>query len=191
MIFLADLLGMLAFRTPALQSRAERRSFLAGIVCFTLGFLAFVLVRNTVYAGLPEVASVQTGRLSGFLRLNLIQAVLFVSLIYVPVIVLLSKTISGKERGFWVTALEYRAHGSALLPLWGLLLLIAAPLQHFAPQFLVVGIVGVSAGMFALLVLLAAYTVWAVKQLNCLSVTQAVGAFCLSWFTLPVYYLIT
>jgi hypothetical protein len=59
------------------------------------------------------------------------------------------------------------------------------------PEFLVVGVVGISIGLAVLLVLLATYTVWAVQRLNSLSLVQALGVFCLSWFTLPVYYLLT
>jgi hypothetical protein len=191
MTILRDLLGVLAFRTRALQALAGRQAFVMGLVCFSLGFLAFVLVRNTVYAALPELAADQAGPVRAFFRLNLIQAVLFVSLIYVPAIAFLSNAISGGGRGFSMTALEYPSHGSVLFPLWGFLLLIVAPLQYFAPQFLVVGVVGVSVGMFVLLVLLATYTVWAVQRLNSLSLIQALGVFCLSWFTLPIYYLLT
>ncbi len=189
--FLADLLQVIAFRTPALHSQADRRSLIAGIVCFSLGFAAFIAVRNTVYAGLLELGEEQRGFWSTFLRLNLIQAVVFVCLLYIPALALLSKAMSGKERWVSMTIEEYRRHGSALLPLWGALFFIAAPVQYLVPQFLVFGIFAVSAAMSALLTMLSAYTVWAVKQLNCLSWMQALGAFCLSWFTFPIYYLIT
>jgi hypothetical protein len=191
MTLLPDLLGVLAFRTKALRALAGRPSLVKGLICFSLGFLAFVLVRNSVYAQLPEMTAAQADPVRSFFRLNLIQALLFVSLVYVPVIAFLSRGISGSGRGFSMTALEYRRHGSALLPLWGLLLLIVAPLQYVAPEFLVVGAVGISIGLAVLLVLLATYTVWAVQQLNSLSLVQALGVFCLSWFTLPAYYLLT
>jgi len=191
MTYLPDLLGVLAFRARALRALAERRLFVKGLVCFTLGFLVFALVRNAVYASLPEMAADQGGPVRAFFCLNLIQAVLFVSVIYVPAIVLLSNAISGGGRGFSMTGAEYRSHGSALLPLWGFLLLIVAPLQYFAPQFVVIGVVGISVGMCVLLALLAAYTLWAIQRLDSLSLIQALGVFCLSWFALPVYYLLT
>jgi tetratricopeptide (TPR) repeat protein len=77
------------------------------------------------------------------------------------------------------------------MPLWGILFLIDAPLQYFAPQFLVIGVFGITVGMLVLLALIAIYTVWSIKQLNYLSLAQALGVFSLSWFTLPVYYLLT
>ena len=150
MTFLANLLGMLAFRTRALRAQAGKRVLLWGVVCFALGFLAFVTVRNSVYADLPELSSGASEPVYSFLRLNLIQAVVFVLLVYIPAIILLSNAISGDGLGFSVSRQEYQSHGSALLPLWGLLFLIAAPLQYFAPQFLIVGIFGISIGMCAL-----------------------------------------
>ena len=41
------------------------------------------------------------------------------------------------------------------------------------------------------LTLLVVYTVWAIQQLNYLSVAQAFGVFALSWFTLPVFFILT
>ena len=190
MTYLPDLLGTLSFRSRSLQALAARGSLISGFIGFSLGFLAFVLVRNTVYADLPELTARQYDAVTVFLNLNLIQAVLFVALVYVPAIALLSKAISGDGPAFPITSPQYRAHGSALLPLWGLLLLIAAPVQYFAPQFLVVKDFGISVGLFVLLLLLAAYTVWSIRELNRLSVVQALGAFLLSWFTLPIFYLL-
>lgn len=190
MTYLPDLLGTLSFRSRSLQALAARGSLISGFIGFSLGFLAFVLVRNTVYADLPELTARQYDAVTVFLHLNLIQAVLFVALVYVPAIALLSKAISGDGPAFPITSPQYRTHGSALLPLWGLLLLIAAPVQYFAPQFLVVKDFGISVGLFVLLLLLAAYTVWSIRELNRLSVVQALGAFLLSWFTLPIFYLL-
>ncbi len=191
MIFLANLPGMLAFRTGALRAQAGRQALAWGAVCFALGFLAFIAVRNSVYADLQELSSGPSEPVYAFLRLNLIQAVVFVLLVYIPSLLLLSNAISSDSPGLAVSRPEYQSHGSALLHLWGLIFLIAAPLQYFAPQFLVIGIVGISIGMCALLTLLGVYTVWAIRQLNCLSMAQALGVFAVSWFTLPVFFILT
>ncbi len=186
----SNFLGMLAFRTRSLRAQAELRAPIMGIVCFCLGFLAYVLVRNSVYAALPEFWSDQPGALGSFFDLNLIQAVLFLLLIYIPALIILSNAISGDGLGFSVSRQEYQAHASVFLPLWGMLFLIDAPLQYFAPQFLVIRTFGISIGMLVLLTLIVIYTVWAIKQLNYLSRVQALGVFALSWFTLPIFYIL-
>ena len=66
-----------------------------------------------------------------------------------------------------------------------------APLQYFAPQFLVIEDFGISIGMLVLLPLILIYTLWSIKQLNYLSAAQTFAVFALSWFTLPVYYFLT
>jgi tetratricopeptide (TPR) repeat protein len=93
--------------------------------------------------------------------------------------------------GFAISKQEYRAHGSAILLLWGVLFLIDAPLQHYVPQFLVIGIVGISVSMLVLLPLMLVYTLWIVKELNYLSISRTIAVFILSIFTLPIYYLVT
>ncbi len=190
MTFLLDLLGMLAFQKRALRAQAERQTLILGVICFAAGFLAFGLVRNSVYATLPEFAG-QSEFIDSFFHLNLIQAVLFLSLAYIPAVIVLSNAISGNGLGLAVSRQEYRSHASALLPLWGLLFLIDAPLQYYAPQFLVIQDFGISIGMLVLLPLILIYTMWAIKQLNYLSGVQTLAVFALSWFTLPVYYLLT
>jgi tetratricopeptide (TPR) repeat protein len=184
MTLLRDLLGMLAFQKRALHAQADRHAFAFGVVFFSAGFLAFSAVRNAVYAVLPDFVGPLD--LADTLS-HLIRTVLFFLLVYVPAIIVLSNAISGDGLGFAVSRQEYRSQGSALLPLWGMLFLMDAPLQFFAPQFLIVGPFGISIGMLVLLPLLVVYTVWAIQQLNYLSLVQAVGAFALSWFTLPVY----
>jgi tetratricopeptide (TPR) repeat protein len=71
------------------------------------------------------------------------------------------------------------------------LFLITAPLQWLVPHFLVVGVLEISVGMLVRSGLLLIYTVWSIQQLNYLSLGQALAVFALSWFTLPVYYLLT
>jgi tetratricopeptide (TPR) repeat protein len=188
MNIIRDLLGMLAFRNHALRAQAGRQMLLYGVAWFSAGFFAFSAARNTVYAALPDF----TGPfdMTGIL-VHSARTVLFFLLVYVPAAILLSNAISGDGLGFSISRREYRSHGSALLPLWGLIFLVDAPLQYFTPQFLVVGQFGISIGMSVLLPLLAIYTVWAIKQLNYLSLVQAIGVFALSLVTLPIHYLLT
>ena len=61
--------------------------------------------------------------------------------------------------------------------------------QSIEPHEMVV--VEFSIGLFIRLALILIYTLWAIKQLNYLSMVQALGVFALSWFTLPVYYILT
>lgn len=190
MTFLLDLLGMLAFQRRALRAQAERQAFISGIICLCGGFLVFGIVRNSVYATLPEFVG-RSGFIDSFFQLNLIQAVLFLLLVYIPAVIILSNAISGDGLGLAVSRHEYRMHASALLPLWGLLFLIDAPLQYFAPQFLVIEDFGISIGMLVLLPLILIYTLWSIKQLNYLSGAQTFAVLALSWFTLPVYYFLT
>jgi tetratricopeptide (TPR) repeat protein len=192
MTFITDVLGILAFRGHALRLQARRQVLGRSLLFFAAGFLAFVIVRNSVYADLPEIAvSRQAGLIYSFLHLNLIQAALFLLFVYIPAVVILGNSISGNGLGAFVSRQEYLEHTSVLLPLWGLLLLITAPVQWFLPQFLVIGIFGITVGMLALVILTVVYTVWAVKELNYLSLAQALGVFALSGFTLPIFYLLT
>jgi tetratricopeptide (TPR) repeat protein len=190
MKFLIDLLGMLAFRTRALRVQAERQALVSGVICFSVGYIAFGIVRNTVYATLPDFIG-QSESVDSFFHLNLIQAFLYLLLVYIPAVIILSNAISGDGLGLSVSRQEYRAHGSVLLPLWGLLFLMDAPLQYYFPQFLVIGAFGITIGMTALLLLMVIYTLWSIKKLNYLSAAQALGVFTLSLFTLPVYYVLT
>jgi tetratricopeptide (TPR) repeat protein len=194
MTFLSRLVGILSFRSTALRAQAERQALFGGVVCFCVGLIVYALVRNSVYAALPEL-SYQTNWIDSVFNLNLIQILLFLLIIYLPAIVVLSNSISGYGFGFSVSKREYRAHASALLPMWGLLFLVAAPLQWLVPHFLVIsslaGGVEFSVGWLVRALLIVVYTPWAIKQLNYLSPAQAIGVFILSWFTWPVYYLVT
>jgi tetratricopeptide (TPR) repeat protein len=191
MILLSGLLGMLVFRGQSLRLQAERRMILCGILCYSTGFLAYVLVRNLIYAALPELMDLPAGLLHSLLNLDLIQTLLFLLLAYIPVLILLSNAISGEGLGFAVSKQEYSLHISALLPLWGLLFLITAPVQAVIPHFLNAGIFEVSVGYLIRSILVAVYTLWAVRYLNFLTAAQASGVFILSWITLPVFYLLT
>ncbi len=190
MTFLSNILGMLAFRAAALRAQAELRAPVVGVLCFCVGFLSYTWVRNTVYAVLPELLSRRSGLIGSILDFQLIQSLLFLMLIYVPAIIVLSNAISGDGLGLSVSRREYQAHISALLPLWGMLFLICAPLQLLVPHFIIIGLIEISVGMLVRSLLLLGYTFWAVKQLNYLSPVQALGVFLLSWLTFPLYYIL-
>jgi tetratricopeptide (TPR) repeat protein len=189
MTFFSNFLGMLALRTHALRAQAERRALIGGVVCFLAGFGAFVLVWNSA-----------TYEVFNF---DFIQDILFLMLIYIPVLIMLSNAISGDGIGLSVSKREYYAHVSALLPLWGMLFSIAALIQGVASQLwkvhgveisigmsnsLEIPVAGIPIGMLAPLMLI--YTLWAIQKLNYLTLAQALGVFVLSCFTLPIYYFI-
>jgi tetratricopeptide (TPR) repeat protein len=186
MRFFAEIPGMLAFRRHALRAQAERRSVFGGVVWYSIGFLAYAIVRNLAYADLPEIAYRQVNLIGSFLDLNLAQSLIFLLLVYVPAMIILSNFFSGDGLGISISREEYKAHISALLPLWGALFLFAAPLQWIESRFVVIWIFEISFGMLVRLILLFVYTLWAIKQLNYLSVAQSLGVFALSWFTLPI-----
>jgi len=190
MSFFLDIAAMLAFRTRALRAVAARRAVAAAFVILSVGFLAFVIIRNMVYAELQENAWAP-GILSALFRLNLLQVLVFLSVVYVPGLICLSNALAGEGLGLSISREEYQTHISVLFPLWGVLFLIAAPLQWFAPEFLVLGFFGISVGLLTLTFLLTVFTVWAVKELNYISVAASVGVFALSWITLPLFYLLT
>jgi len=190
MVILSDILGALAFRIPALRSQAKRSMFAGGIACFSIGFLVYALIRNRVYTALPELMPHPAGPIQYVLSLNLLQTLIFLLAVYVPALVFFSNLISGKALGFSLARQEYRSHLSALLPLWGTVFLIAAPVQWLIPHFLIVGIVEISMGYLVRAILVSVYTVWTLKYLNNLTISQACVAFILSWITLPVLYLI-
>jgi tetratricopeptide (TPR) repeat protein len=191
MKFLQSLPGILGFQARAIHSLAERQSVVWGMVCFSLGFLAYAYVRNFVYADLPEIMFGQTGILNVLFNLNIIQSILFLTLIYIPVIILTSNALSRNGIGFFMSSREYRSHLSALFPLWGVLSLIAAPLQWLIPHFLMIGEYDISIGIMFRSLLLVFYTLWAIKQLNYLSMAQAVEVFALSLLVFPIYFVLT
>ncbi len=193
MNILRSLLLALAGRPEGLRALGERRAFLGPILGFVAGFAVFVAVRNSVYASLQEYSPslVRPGWLDAFLQLNLLQAALFLSVVYVPAIICLSNALAGDGLGWTVSREEYRSQVSALFPVWTALFLVAAPLQWLAPQFVVLGPVGISIGLLVLLIMLAGYTVWAIRELNHIPLAAALGVFTLSWITLPVFYLLS
>ncbi len=192
MTYLRNLFGTLAFRASAIRTLAERRAVLWGIVCFSAGFLTYILMRRIVQAyALNAIFAPQEAELidisAAGLLLKLAQAILFFLLVYVPCIVLLSNSISGDSLGFYLPKEQYQAHISALFPVWGLVFLVSAPLQWYvlAEPF------NIGLGQLVLVILLSAYSVWAIRELNYLSLGASLGVFALSWFTLPVFYVLT
>jgi tetratricopeptide (TPR) repeat protein len=194
MTFFLDLLETLAFRSRALRALAARRAVGCAVVCLAAGFLTFVVVRNSVYAELVTSPYVEAppSLLETILNINLLQTLVFLVLIYVPAVIALSNAIAGDGLGFTVSRAEYTGHLSALGPLWGVLFLIAAPIQLLVPHFLVLGdFVSISVGLLWLIVSMVIYTVWAIKRMNYIPSLAGLAVFVLSWFTLPVYYLLT
>jgi tetratricopeptide (TPR) repeat protein len=192
MTFLLDILGALTFRSRSLRALAARRAVVLPVVCLAIGFLTYVLVRNSVYAALENLPYVQAppSFLESLLDSNLIQILLFLSLVYVPALIALSNWFAGDGLGFSISRAEYTAHVSALFPLWGALFLIAAPIQWLAPQFLVFGVVSISIGLLWLVLSAAAYTLWVIKEIDYIPTPAALGVIVVSWFTLPVFYVL-
>jgi len=190
MTFLLELLGALAFRSRSLRALAARRAVIPAVISLSIGFLAFVLVRNAFYeapAGTPYLRGPAT-LLESFLNVHLLQMLLFLSIVYVPYLVAMSNLLAGDGLGFSMSRTEYLRHLSALLPLWGVLFLTAAPLL---PLFLVLGFLDLSAGELWLLLSMTVYTVWAIKELNYIPVFTSVSIFGLSLLTLPVLFVLT
>jgi tetratricopeptide (TPR) repeat protein len=193
MNYFLDVIRSLGFRPRALRALAARSSLASGILCLAAGIVAYVLVRNTVYSALIRTSYVQgpANILESFLGSNLLQTLLFLTLVYVPALIALSNAFAGDGLGFSISRAEYAGHLSALLPLWAAIFLVAAPIQWLVPQFLILPYLDISFGMLWLLLSMVIYTVWAVRQLNYIPVAAALGVFVLSWFTLPVFFVLT
>lgn len=193
MNYLSNVFGMLAFRKRALRATAEKHALWRGLVLLAAGYLLFMFIRNSVYAVLLETGSFLPGFWGSLLQLNLLQIVIFLSLVYVPTVIVLGNSIAGDGLGFSISREEYQSHASALLPLWGTIFMIAAPLQWLLPQVLLIGggTMLISLGLLILVALMAIYSIWAIKELNYLSATAALGVFALSWFTLPVFFILS
>jgi tetratricopeptide (TPR) repeat protein len=194
MISLRDLFNMLAFRKQALRTQAARQAPGTGVIYFSVGYLIYALVRNSVYAS--ELSLPQAGFIYLFLNLNLVQIVLFLILVYIPVMIILGNAISGDGLSLSFSRQEYRSHLSVLMPLWGILYLITTPLQWLIPGAHSIApaemlVIEFSIGAFIRLALILVYTIWSIKQLNYLSFPQALGVLTLSLLALPVYIILT
>jgi len=188
MVVLSDILNMIAFRATSLQRQAVRRMFAGGIACFSIGYLIYALVRSRVYAALADLAPRPAGPLRNIADLNLVQTLLFLLAVYIPALAWISRAIRGGRPGSSYSWQKYGEQVSALLPLWGVLFLISAPVQWVVPHFLIVGVLEISTGYLIRSVLVSTYTIWAMKHLNGLTTAQASAAFVLSWITLPLLY---
>ena len=190
MTILLDILGMLAFRSRALRALAARHARVPALISLSIGFLAFVLVRNSLYDAVESSPYIRghAGALEMLLNLHLIQMLLFLGLVYVPALILMSNAFAGDGLGFSLSRAEYVSHLSALLPLWGSLFLIGAPLL---PAFLTLGFLDISVGELWLILSMVVYTVWAVKELNHVPALVAVSVVGLSLVTLPVLFVLT
>ncbi len=188
MTFLLELLKTLTFRSGSLRALAARRAMIPGFVCLAVGFFAFVLTRSSATQDTLAYVRARPSSLELFLESHVLQMLLFLSLVYVPVIIALSNAFAGDGLGFSISRSEYENHVSALFPLWGLLFLLGAPL---IPIFLTFGVVEISAGELWLMLATLAYTIWAIKELDFLSLAQALGVFLVSLLSLPVLFLLT
>jgi tetratricopeptide (TPR) repeat protein len=185
----AEIPGMLAFRRHSLLLQAERRSLAGGLAWFAIGFLTYAIVRNSVYADLLGLASPEGGYLDldlGQIIQSLALAIIFLQFVYIPALIILGNLFSGDGFGFSISRQEYRAHSSALMPLWGALFLIASPLQWLRPELISIGIFDISLGVMVLTILVFSYSLWAIKELGFLTLAQSLGVFALSWFTLLI-----
>ena len=190
MNFISDLAGMLAFRTLSLQSLAGRRMLAIAIICFSFGHIGYSLVRNRVYAPLFEIDPFSLDAFHFVWNLGILQTLFFLLAVYLPALVYFSSVVSGEESGIPEFRRGYRLYLSALLPLYGAVFMATAPVQWIIPHFLNVGILDVSLGYLIRSILIAVYTIWALKHLAGLRGAQACGAFMLTWVTFPILYLI-
>jgi len=158
------------------------------VATFASGFLAYVWVRQAVYSelGWPDGAAGKTGALQFVLDSNVLQATSFVLFILVPALVALGNALADDGLGFTLSSEDHLRYTRILLPVWGALLLVTAPIQWLAPQFVVVGPVGISIGLLSLGLLGTICTIYAIRHAGYLSLFQAAGAFSLSLFTLPL-----
>jgi tetratricopeptide (TPR) repeat protein len=191
-MWLKNLTGALGFRTAALRALADSQAVMAGITCYIAGRLAYALVRSFVYGALSELVYGRQGILPNVPGMNLTQELmflLFLLFLYVPAIVALSNAFSDDGIGLSFSAAEYRAHLAVLLPVWGAICLVAAPLQWPFPHFLMVG--GISVIYLFRALLIGIYTFRAVMRLNYLSPTKTCGVFALSVLTVPIFYIVS
>jgi tetratricopeptide (TPR) repeat protein len=189
MTSLRDIPGLVRLRDESLRSLAGRKSLIMPLGIFLAGFLVFGLVRSAVYAELREQQAA-AGPLDYVFALNVIPALVYFALILVPLLISLSNGLAGDGLGFTVSAREYRSWLAVLLPLWGLLFLVAAPVQWLLPHFLVLGEFGISIGLLVLSSLMIFYTIWSTGRLACVPPPTAAAAVVLSSLTLPVLYLL-
>ena len=196
MMWLKNLTGALGFRTMALRALADGQSVWAGITCYVVGYLAYVLIRGFVYGPFVELEYGRSGLLPAGRGVDLAQELVFLLFflvfMYVPTIVALSNAFSDDGLGLSFSATEYRAHLAVLFPIWGSVCLITAPLQWLSPLFQILG--GIIEGSVIYLLralLLGGYTFWAVMRLNYLSPIRTCGIFAISVLAVPIFFAIS
>ena len=195
MMWLKNLTGALRFRTMALRALADSQNVMVGIACYIAGYLAYALVRGFVYVSSSGFIYGRRGILPVVLGMNLTQELILLLgllFLYIPAIVALSNALSNNGIGLSFSAAEYRAHLAALLPVWGAICLVTAPLQLPFPHFLIVGDTTVTSVINLLRALLIGfYTFWVVMRLNYLSPARTCGVFALSVLTVPIFLIIS
>ena len=192
MTWVKNLTGALGFRTAALRALADGQSVRAGAVCYFTGYLAYALVRGLAYAPFVEFEYRRRGFLPAVWGIDLaleIVFLLFLIFMYIPAIVALSNAFSDDGLGLSFSAVEYREHLAVLLPVWGVICLVTAPLQWPFPHFLG-DTVEVSVIYLLRALLLVIYTFWAVMRLNYLSPIRTCGVFALSVLAIPIFLVI-
>src|SRR5436190_21605742 len=189
MIFFLDILGMLVFRARALRAIGGRRSLVSAWVTLPASLLTLTVIHGAANADPNPLEGVDF--LASLFQLNLVQALLFLSIAYVPAVICLSNAFAGDGLGFSFSRDEYQVHVSVLFPLWGALFLEATLLTWMAPGVLELGRFQIGFGLLALAMIMLVYTVWAIKKINYISVPVAFAVFFLSWFTLPLFFVLT
>jgi len=187
MTYLRAALGLLGLRSKALQFLEGRGQIIPALLVFTTGFLAFGLVRGRVYAGLGESQS--TGPLGLVLRFGVLPALLYFNLVLIPVLAVSMKMLSA-SRDLPLSLDRLRNFGAVMLPLWGMVLLVVAPLQFLFPEFLVAGEIAISVGLLTLFCTMVFYTAWVVATISHIGIPRAAGAVLLGCLTLPVLYIL-
>ena len=128
--------------------------------------------------------------LHSIFAINLIQTLLFLSVIYVPAVISLSNAFAGDGLGFRFPVTNTGPRFDAF-PAVGILFAIATPLHWVLPHFLALGVFEIGTGLLGSACSSRSIPVWALKELNYVSPVAALGVFVLSWFTLPAFYLLT
>jgi tetratricopeptide (TPR) repeat protein len=181
--------GLMLLRDESLRALARCKSLIPPLSVFLAGFLTFGLVRGAVYAELSEQQAAASP-LDYLFSLSVIPALVYFALVLVPLLISLSNALAGDGLGFTVSARQYRSWLTVLLPLWGALFLVVAPVQWLLPHFLVLGEFGISVGLLVLSSLMIFYTIWCTGRLACIPPPTASAVVVIACLTLPVLRLL-
>ena len=188
MDWLKNLVRVMCFRILALRALADRQAIIAGLICYIVGCMANALMRSFALTG-----GFSGDWIHALWELSLVQWLLFPLFVYIPILVSLSNAFSDDGLGLSFSTTEYRTHIAVLLPVWGVISLITAPLQLLSPRFLSIlqygeEILGDIHMVYLVRpLLLAVYSFWVVMRLNYLSPTRTCGVFALSMVVLPIF----